>query len=622
VANAPRWRHTGRGQAGREQAGRGHAGRGFAGRARTVWLALATVTCGLLLAGCVTVPTSGHVQAVNVTQGGTGGGQYYLQPIPVPPGHGWTPQQIVSGFLAANASFANGHAVAREYLVPSANRSWHPGWAVTVFGQNPSIVTPVHGSPYSGKTAATTVVEVSGPVLGNVSDTGQYAISSQGRSAAQEKFVLVRDGGEWRISSLPGVVLLTEADFLHVYQPRNIYFFDPAMQVLLPDPVYVPQEATPADLVTQLLQVLLATPSGWLLSAAQTAFPPGTRLLNVSLDGGTAIVNLSGPVARASGQTLRQMSAQLLWTLAGSSSDVPSIQSVELEVNGTPRTLPGSGGPVQQIGSYASYVPSAPAHASFYYADSRGAVRSLSGTAQANAPQGAPVPGQAGTGQIPLTQVAVSPNGHYMAGLGPGGALYTGSLTRSATLAQRSAGPFTSLSWDTHDNLWATGNGQVWLLPGHGGAAVAVATMLPSGTRVTALRVAPDGVRCAMLVTGSGGSQLMLAAIAGAGSQPYIGAAVPISSQNGNFTALTWYDADHVIALSRSSGNPVLDEVGINGETLLPVPAEQGTVSITADGSSNPLVAGLSSGQMTTLAGLGGLWSGVVDAGRAPAYPG
>ena len=275
------------------------------------------MTCGLLLAGCVTVPTSDHVQAVNVRQGGTGGGQYYLQPIPVRPGHGWTPQQIVSGFLAANASFASGHAVAREYLVPSASRSWHPGWAVTVFGQNPSIVTPVYGSPYSGKTAATTVVEVSGPVLGNVSDTGQYAISSQGQSAAQEKFVLVRDGGEWRISSLPGVVLLTEADFLHVYQSRNIYFFDPAMQVLLPDPVYVLQEATPADLVTQLLQVLLATPSGWLLNAAQTAFPPGTRLLNVSLDGGTAIVNLSGTVAGASGQILRKMSAQLLWTLAG-----------------------------------------------------------------------------------------------------------------------------------------------------------------------------------------------------------------------------------------------------------------------------------------------------------------
>jgi hypothetical protein len=48
----------------------------------------------------------------------------------------------------------------------------------------------------------------------------------------------------------------------------------------------------------------------------------------------------------------------------------------------------------------------------------------------------------------------------------------------------------------------------------------------------------------------------------------------------------------------------------------------QGTVSITADGSSNPLVAGLSSGQLTSLASLGGLWSGVVGPGLAPAYPG
>ena len=583
-------------------------------------MALAAL-CGLLLAGCVTVPTSGHVQSVNATQGGTGGGQSYLQPIPVPPGPGWTPQQIVSGFLAANASFADGHAVAREYLAQAASRSWHPGWAVTVFRENPKFVTPLRGSPRSGKTPATTVVNVSGPVLGMVSNSGQYAISSQGQSAAQEQFVLVRDGADWRISHLPGVVLLTEADFLHVYQPRNIYFFDPAMQVLLPDPVYVPQEATPADLVTQLLQVLLAAPSGWLLNAAQTAFR-GTRLLSVSLDGGTAIVNLTGSVAGAGDQTLGQMSAQLLWTLAGSTSDEPSIQSVELEVNGTPRTLPGSDGPVQQIGSYSSYVPSAPAHASFYYADSRGAVRSLSGTAEANAPQGAPVPGQAGTGAIPLTQVAISPDGHGVAGLGPGGALYTGSLTRSATLVQRDAGPFTSLSWDARGNLWATGSGQVWLVPGRSGAAIEVATTGLPGRQVTALKVAPDGVRCAMLVTGSGGSQLMLAAIAGSGSLARIGPAVPISSQNADFIALTWYDADHVIVLSRSSGNPVLDEVAINGETLVPVPAEGGTVSITADGSSNPLVAGLSSGQMTTLASLGGLWSGVVGAGRGPAYPG
>ena len=78
------------------------------------------------------------------------------------------------------------------------------------------------------------MVEVSGPVLGSVSDSGQYAISSQGQAAAQEKFGLVRQGGEWRISTLPSVVLLTQADFLHVYQPRNIYFFDPPCRCCCP----------------------------------------------------------------------------------------------------------------------------------------------------------------------------------------------------------------------------------------------------------------------------------------------------------------------------------------------------------------------------------------------------
>jgi hypothetical protein len=592
------------------------------------WLVTVIVICTLALAGCVTVPTSGHVQAVNVTQGGAGGGQDYLQPIPVPPGSGWSPRQIVSGFLAANASFAKDHAVARQYLTSSASQSWRPGWAVTVFSQNPSLLTAEPGSPHSGRTPPTAVVQVSGQVLGTASDSGQYAISAQGRAPANEKFVVVKQGSDWRISGLPSVVLLNEADFQHVYQPRNVYFFDPAMQVLIPDPLYVPQEATPADLIAQLLQVLLAAPSGWLLDAAQTAFPPGTRLLNLTLDGATAIVNLGGAVAGATPGTLRQMSAQLLWTLAGSTAVEPSIQSVELEVNGNPVTLPGLGSPAQQIGSYASYVPSAPAHASFYYADGQGQVRSLSGAAQASSPQGAPVPGGAGTGQIPLTAVAVSPDGRYLAGLGPGGVLYTGSLARKAILTQRATGRFTTLSWDTHDDLWATGSGpsgpagQVWLIPGRSGAAVPVSTVLPSGDRVTDLKVAPDGVRCAMIVSGSGGSELMLAAIVHSGQQADIGTAVSISAQNVHFTALTWYDADHVIALSPSPGDPVLDEVAMNGQPPIPVPAVQGTVSITADGSSNPLVAGLSSGQLTSLASLGGLWSGVVGPGLAPAYPG
>jgi hypothetical protein len=575
----------------------------------------------VLVTGCVTVPTSGHVQAVNVTQGNAGGAQYYLQPIPVAPGRNWTPEQIVSGFLAANASFANDHAVAREYLIPAASRAWRPGLAVTVFSQISSTPVPLsEAANGSHQTKTTTIVQVSGTVLGNLSNAGQYSTLSHSQGTTEEKFVLVNQDNQWRISSLPNQVLLSQSDFEHVYQPRNIYFFDPTQQTLVPDPVYVPEEATPTDLVEQLVRVLMSTPSGWLRSAVQTAFPAGTKVLTVSLDGGTAVVNLGGAAAGSSEDALHQMSAQLLWTLAGSSADEPAIQSVELEINGSPWNG-GQDTPVQQISAYSSYVPSASAHASFYYTDSHGAVRSLSGSAQANAPQGAPVAGQAGSGDIPLAQVAVSPDGRYVAGLSSPG-LYTGTLAKKSTLTLRLDGSFGSLSWDIHDNLWAIQNGQVWLVPGHGGSPIQVTTMLSAGEKVTALKVAPDGVRCAMLVSGPSGTQLLLAAIAGSGQQTYIGKAVPISADNLNFTSLTWYDADHLIALRDPSGHPVLDEVAINGGSLSSFPAPAGITSITADGPSNPLVAGLSNGQMTTLVTLNGLWSGNVGAGQAPVYPG
>lgn len=575
----------------------------------------------MLVTGCVTVPTSGHVQAVNVTQGNAGGGQY-LQPIPVPPGRNWSPKEIVSGFLAANASFAGDHAVAREYLSSAASQSWRPGLAVTVFSQISSQADPLSDtSGQSHRTKATTVIEVSGTVLGSLSNSGQYSIPSRSPGTTEEKFVLVQLDNQWRISALPSRVLLTQSDFVHVYQPRNIYFFAPGLQALVPDPVYVPQEATPADLVRQLLQVLMAAPSGWLANAVQTAFPGGSRLVGVSLDGGTAVVNLAVPAADATTDALRRMSAQLLWTLAGSSSDEPVIQSVELEVNGSPWNA-GQNNPVQQISSYASSVPSAPAHASFYYTDSHGAVRSLSGPAPATTPQGVPVAGQAGTGDIPLTQVAVSPDGRDLAALGQGGALYTGPMTGKGTLTLRSDGSFRSLSWDLHDDLWVVQNGRIWMVPGQGGPPVQVSDELPAARKVTALKVAPDGVRCAILASGSTGAQLLMAAIVHAGSAATIGNAVPITTDNLDFTSLTWYDADHVIALRNPSGHPVLDEVAVNGANITAFPATAGITSITADGSSNPLVAGLSNGQLSTLATPNGLWSGLVGAGRAPAYPG
>lgn len=581
----------------------------------------------MLAAGCATLPAGGQVRSVNVAQGGAGQGQNFLQPIPTSPGRGWTPRQIVSGFLAADASFVDDHAVARRYLLPTTSTSWHPGWSVVVFGQDlavdPLVVPPRVTS--GGQREATVVV--SGRVLGNLSDNGQYVVAADGRQRVQERFVLVRHDGQWRIANLPDHLLLSQADFGRVYQPRNLYFFDPTMRVLVPDPVYVPEAATPTDLVTGLVRALATGPIGWLSQATRTAFPTGTsQVRNVVVDGNTAIVDLGGAAAQATDAGLSRVSAQLLWTLAGSSADQPAIQSVELEVDGTPWVPPtSSGSPVQQVDAYRGDVPAAPASASFYYVDDKGAVEAMSAasTPGGATPTGRPVPGSAGTPATPLGRVAVSPDGRYVAGLSPDGSeVYTGALRSGAALARRmSGGPFTSLSWDGHDELWVAGSGGVWVLPDAGGGAAA-AYRPAARSRVVAATVAPDGVRCALVVAGNSGSRLVLGAITRSGSGARIVATVPIRSTTADIGDATWYGDNHLIVAEHTAAGTVLQEVPVNGGTAYTFPAHQGVESITADGPANPIVAGLTDGQLVTLASPGGLWSAATGAGRNPVYPG
>src|SRR5215471_14311463 len=89
------------------------------------------------LSGCATLPTRGQALPVKEAQAGLGQGTDYPQLIPATPGKGWSPEQIVAGFLAASASFPQDHAFARLYLTPKSARTWNPGWAVTVVSGQP-----------------------------------------------------------------------------------------------------------------------------------------------------------------------------------------------------------------------------------------------------------------------------------------------------------------------------------------------------------------------------------------------------------------------------------------------------------------------------------------------------
>ncbi len=581
-------------------------------------LAAAAALTALALSSCAAVPDGGPAQAGSVELTAGGQGQDYFQLIPEAPRPGWGPVAIVRGFLAASASFAGNHAVARQYLVPTAQNAWRPGWAITVVGTTPSLSQAVAYGHQAGLYTLVNTVNATGEKLATLTATGQY-VGSQGSSTYQ--FQLAKIRGQWRIQNPPRQLLLTQPDFKRVYAPRNLYYLADPSPVLVPDPVYVPLQATNVDLANKLVTALLNRPQGWLASAVSTAFPHGTRLLRqVTLNDGAATIDLGGPAVGASKAALSQMTHQLVWTLAGPSYGQSAVQSVNLEINGhlsqslsLTRT---------QSGRHGLSVPDAAPGAPLYAVNSSGAVQELTGS-----PLSArSVPGEAGQGRTHLGTIAVSPGGHYVAGLTRSGrGVYYGALRRGARLYQwQPRGQiFTSLSWDTSGNLWVAGSSGVWMLR-PGGTAVRVAG-LPAGSVVSQLRVAPDGVRVAMIIHSPGvnGTHLLLAALGHSASGAVtLGPSVAAGDDVSHPVRLTWYDADNLIVLSPSPTGLQLYKVPVNGSSSTTLNTVPGTQSVSAASPANPLAAGLASRQLALTPSLNGTWMTQQGPGLSPTYPG
>ncbi len=476
-----------------------------------------------LAAGCADVPTSGLLQHTGLPAG-TGGEQQGMDCcgyIMTGPGPGASPSQIVQGFLLASADFGNHHEIARQYLTRAASRSWQPGPgpAVTVVASPPT-VTP---APPAFGSRNTAVVEISAQQLGNVSTSGQYIQAEAGQHQLNQEFTLQKVDHQWRIATLPKKssadvdqpsheLLLTKDLFQLAFQPRNLYYLDPAGKDLVPDPIFVPVDS--GDPVADLVRALLIPPQGWVAGAVLSAFPPAATLrrpVEILPGSKTAVVDLSLPKSATSTMSLAAMASQLVWTLTSSSYGSASIQAVKLEVGGRLWTPPGKDSAVISPRTYPQPALEPSAHEELYFLGNNGAARVL----RAQGGGSSAVPGQAGTGQVPLTSIAISRDRRYLAGIGGAGTtLYTSSLSAAAkphaspaarALQSRMSGvSIASVSWDRNDNLWVAGSSgrkpKVWVLGASGGPPVSVG--LPPHIRsVTALRVAPDGVRVAMLTS-------------------------------------------------------------------------------------------------------------------------
>jgi hypothetical protein len=476
--------------------------------------------------------------------------------------------------------------------------------------------------------------------LATLSQGGQYQYSA---GTFPYIFKLARKNeknGIWLITQLPqgnSSLLLTQASFEEVYQPRNLFFCARYISCvngeLVPDPVYAPVQSADSalntDVAAGLVHGLLKDQGSWLSGATTTAFPRGTSLLKVAFRGRVAVVDLGGAAARASTPQKYAMQAQLLATLTSKAYSSPLAQNVSLEINGrslftgpnsnlvspvSPAPLVYESGPgvVSQVNPNSDLVQTGPAQ-----------ITTLAATAS-------------GAGGKTATAVAMAvPNGGGCAVdiqfPPPSGVRSTYQTFKFSG----KGGPCTSLSWDRNENLWAVAGGQVWMLPTQAYAAtvadgtdsnakkptpvaVSLGNLQPhgkSGPRILSLQMAPDGVRAALLVATPGSkspgskspgskspgskspwsNQVLLAAVNVKPGEASLGAAVPTWTGLDRPTAVSWESAYYLVVLTKT-GIWQVPLTGSAGRLLGSAPA--GAVSLTTDGVT--LVVGTVAGPAQT----------------------
>ncbi|WP_460447773.1 LpqB family beta-propeller domain-containing protein, partial [Angustibacter aerolatus] len=258
-----------------------------------------------------------------------------LQAAPQGPRPGAEPDEVVGGFLRAGAGFDNDHAVAREFLAGSVDRSWRPEQATVVYADDTSLTVQRRpGSQPDGSVR----VEVRAPVSAVIDDQGAYVQARPGQRAVAS-FDLQRRDGQWRVSRLDAGfgLWLPRYEVDRAYSPVRLSYVAAGTRVLVPDLRWF--GGPRAGLATLMVRQLLTGPPAWLRSALVSGAPRGTRLSvdAVPVTDGVAQVDLTAEVLTASPQQRQQLWAQLVSTLG----QLPGVVDVRLTSGGTPVSVPG-----------------------------------------------------------------------------------------------------------------------------------------------------------------------------------------------------------------------------------------------------------------------------------------
>jgi hypothetical protein len=572
------------------------------------WIAAALI---LLLCGCgamptsllAQVPTSGPIEQGEQILGGNA--DQFIRVIARGPREGMSALQVVQGFLDASASFDADHAVARQYLTARADAGWDTAAGVVVYEGVGAL---------SAVTGLDRAVEFTATIAGEISASGHYSVADYGTQASL-RFGLVRQEGQWRIDRLPQGLVLSLSDVDRAFRSLAVYFFDPSFQVLVPDarmiPVIGPAQAT------TLVRDLVDGPSEWLQPAVRTGFPPGVELAieSVPIENGVAKVVLSANAALMGDSSRKAISEQLTWTLG----QVPGVSGVEILVGALPLEVPGIGSP-QPINAWPDVDPSGllPDAAAIFERD--GIVL------QAGLILDRPVPGEAGTGEVQLTDLALDGSASRLAGLDSQGILWAGPMVEGAELTPVLTPELTDRrlrppSFDRSGAIWVVddriglaavlADGRLQRIPVSGlGAEAVLVQAVPSR----------DGTRVALIVQDGPRRGLLLGRIVrpSVGSNAQVSEPIRVESRLTDVIDVAWSGPDTLAVIgSDGAGSPQAFEVSIARASVVAIggPVEPSSI---AAGPGLPTLVAASDGLI--YARSAGVWR-PQGPGRSPAYP-
>ncbi|MFE9929378.1 LpqB family beta-propeller domain-containing protein [Streptomyces sp. NPDC005533] len=604
------------------------------GRRLRTLRAYAFGAAGLLLAGCASMPDHGEIRPVQASQGVDS----QVRVFGVPPADKASAADIVDGFLEAMTSDDPQLETARKYLTEEAAKSWRPGSAVTVLSSGLDRVS-IRGE----KDPDGPRWKVTGTKLATVDERSAYQPQTGGEKY-EEYLQLVQDEDkQWRISSPPNGLVLSESDFQRIYMPVNKYYF--AGGTLVADPVYVRQRTDPdsrMDPTTQTVQSLLAGPSRWLGPVVESSFPTGTELRegtkSLSYDGqNTLRVPLNDKAANVAQPQCKKMATQLLYTV----KDLTGSRLDQVEILRSDDKSSSLCSVTELSAAAIANRPRIPDYQYFVDNEKRLVRMKLDVTSEEQQ-RAEVVPGPLTTlpafkvGSAAVTYderraAVVSEDGHglYVVPLVGGGPM-------PQPLPVGKGSTLTAPSWDAAGDLWvADGDAQhpgLWRVPGGAGTPEKVQVAGLDGARIASLKASSDGVRIALLVEKGSRKNLYVGRIErpdanGDSSAVSVRELRPAAPQMADVTTMSWAPHGRLLVVGRESGGVQQARYMLADGSMVAasLPGAAGLSAVAAAASEDeskpkPVVAYSEDGIVYLPPGA--QWRTVAAGGRAPVYPG